>query len=99
MDPAADFDYEIPCELCQTGHLQPRLAALAAWVAGEFITVPQFPVWLCDVCGARQYDAEALEQLKMVLGPQAALRRGQRPAAVGRGRSPAGWRATGRYHV
>ena len=38
MDAGPEF--ERLCERCQAGHLQPRVAALVAWVAGAFITVP-----------------------------------------------------------
>jgi YgiT-type zinc finger domain-containing protein len=39
------------------------------WLADELITVPDFPAWICDVCGKREYDAEALNRLALLLSP------------------------------
>jgi hypothetical protein len=47
----------------------------AHWYAGQFITIPNFPGWVCDVCGAREYDSVALEQVQMLLGAEFDLRR------------------------
>ncbi len=41
----------------------------------HFITIPSFPGWVCDICGARECDSAALEQLELILGPEADLRR------------------------
>jgi len=30
---------------------------------------------VCDICGKREYDEAALEQLELILGPEADLRR------------------------
>jgi hypothetical protein len=37
----------------------------------ELITVPDFPAWSCDVCGRREYDTNALNQLSLLLAPNA----------------------------
>jgi YgiT-type zinc finger domain-containing protein len=63
------------CTHCQTGSLLLRRVTFAAWYENHFITVPNFPAWVCDVCAACEYDAQALEQLEAVLGPEANLRR------------------------
>lgn len=87
------------CVHCQTGHLRRRRLTLARWVGGRFIIVPNFPAWLCDVCGAREYDSEALDFLQTVLAAQPELRRRRRdthrdvPAAATLQRLP------GRYRV
>jgi YgiT-type zinc finger domain-containing protein len=70
---AAEDSY--PCPRCQLGNLQPHLVTFSSWYAGQFITVPKFPGWVCDVCGAREYDSGALEHLQSILGPDADLRR------------------------
>ena len=41
------------------------------WLGDELITVPDFPAWVCDVCGRREYDPYALSQLNMLLNPSA----------------------------
>jgi len=63
------------CPRCQMGTLQPRTVVFAHWFEGQFITIPDFPGWVCDFCGEREYDAAAIEQLETILGPEADLRR------------------------
>jgi YgiT-type zinc finger domain-containing protein len=63
------------CPECQTGSLRARRVVFAHWYAGHFITIPNFPGWVCDVCGAREYDPAALEQVQMLLGAELDLRR------------------------
>jgi len=41
------------------------------WMDEELITVPNFPAWVCDVCGRREYDAHALSRLSLLLNPNA----------------------------
>jgi len=41
------------------------------WLGNDLITVPNFPAWICDMCGDRTYDAQALAQLSILLNPEA----------------------------
>lgn len=41
------------------------------WIGEELITVPDFPAWVCDVCGRREYDLQALNRLSLLLDPSA----------------------------
>lgn len=41
------------------------------WLDEELITVPDFPAWVCDVCGQRNYDMHAINQLSLLLSPNA----------------------------
>lgn len=41
------------------------------WIGDDLITVPDFPSWICDVCGRREYDLHALNQLSLLLNPNA----------------------------
>ena len=41
------------------------------WLNEELITVPNFPAWVCDVCGRREYDERAISWLTMLLSPSA----------------------------
>lgn len=41
------------------------------WLGDELITVPEFPAWICDFCGRREYDLHALNQLSLLLNPDA----------------------------
>jgi YgiT-type zinc finger domain-containing protein len=57
------------------------------WLGDELITVPNFPAWICDVCGKREYDERAIGWLSALLNPDA----GKSPAA-----RKAGHRASGK---
>jgi YgiT-type zinc finger domain-containing protein len=63
------------CPKCLTGTMQLRRVAFAHWYGGQFITIPSFPGWVCDVCGEREYDSVALDQVETVLGTELDLRR------------------------
>ena len=41
------------------------------WLGNDLITVPDFPAWICDLCGHRTYDTHALAQLNLLLNPDA----------------------------
>ena len=64
-------DFTIPCNECQAGQMHRRYLTYFTWLADELITVPDFPAWICDVCGRREYDLQALNQLNLMLSPQA----------------------------
>lgn len=74
--------YTIPCPECQTGVLRLRYLTYFTWLGDELITVPNFPAWVCDVCGRREYDPRAVKWLNTLLNPNA-------------GRSPASSRLKG----
>ena len=60
-----------PCPNCQGGRKQLRSATLMTWLGDDLITVPNFPAWICDLCGHRNYDTQALAQLSLLLNPEA----------------------------
>ncbi len=41
------------------------------WLGEELITVPNFPAWICDMCGKREFDGRAVSWLTMLLDPNA----------------------------
>ncbi len=57
------------CNRCQAGRQNLKLVTLFTWIGDEMITVPDFPAWVCDMCGYRLYDRRAMVQLSMVLNP------------------------------
>lgn len=61
----------IPCNECAAGLMTPRLITYFTWLGGELITVPDFPAWICDMCGRREYDEKSISWLKMLLAPNA----------------------------
>jgi YgiT-type zinc finger domain-containing protein len=66
------FPEPVPtCRKCQAGHLRRRKVTYFTWLMDELITVPDFPAWVCDVCGRRVYDPQAITQLSTLLNPTA----------------------------
>jgi len=61
----------ITCRECQAGHLQQQFVSYFTWLGDELIIVPDFPAWICDVCGRREYDPQALNRLSLLLNPNA----------------------------
>ncbi len=86
------------CPDCMVGRLQPRTAPFFAEMHGLPVTVPEFPAWICDVCGWTEYDQLALSELEAMLNigrPRGRRRRRRLPkskrlpakASTSRGRS------------
>ena len=61
------------CPECQVGLLQPGAVPYYATLEGTLVTVPSFPAWICDVCRHCEYDEDALEDLRVILGPAAQI--------------------------
>jgi len=61
----------VPCTECQVGHMHRRYLTFFTYLDEELVTVPNFPAWVCDLCGRREYDARALNQLALILSPNA----------------------------
>jgi YgiT-type zinc finger domain-containing protein len=76
-----------PCRECQAGMMHLNFITYFTWLDEEVITVPNFPAWICDVCGRREYDEKAVNWLSTLLNPDAGhdsskrKRGGKRPAA------------------
>lgn len=56
-----------PCNECQAGVMHRQFMTYLTWLGNELVTVPDFPAWVCDVCGRREYDAQALNRLSLLL--------------------------------
>ncbi len=61
----------IPCNECASGLMHLRFITYFTWLNDELVTVPNFPAWVCDVCGRREYDEKAISWLTMMLDPNA----------------------------
>ena len=59
--------YQSVCSECATGVLHLEYLTYFTWLNDELITVPNFPAWVCDVCGRREYDARAIARLNTLL--------------------------------
>jgi len=64
-----------PCPECQVGALRAANVSYIARMHGRLVTVPDFPAWVCDVCGRREYDETALAELRAMLESGAPPRR------------------------
>jgi len=59
------------CNECQAGMMHVHYMTYFTWLNEELITVPNFPAWVCDVCGRREYDERAISWLTLLLSPSA----------------------------
>ncbi len=71
------------CRECQAGMMHLQHITYFTWLNEELVTVPNFPAWVCDFCGRREYDSRAISWLTTMLNPETgkaeALRRRARP--------------------
>jgi YgiT-type zinc finger domain-containing protein len=74
----------IPCTECQAGLMRLNFITYFTWLGEELITVPNFPAWICDVCGKREYDEKAISWLSMLLNPNAGKPTGRKSHSVHR---------------
>ena len=69
--PPEEQPQNTPCYQCASGVLRLRFITYFTWLNEELITVPNFPAWVCDVCGRREYDEKSIAWLTMLLNPDA----------------------------
>lgn len=78
--------YQGLCPECQAGVMNLEYVTFFTWLNDELVSVPNFPAWVCDVCGRREYDARALTWLNTLLnhdlGRRARVRTRRRPGAA-----------------
>lgn len=83
-------EYTLPCAECHSGVMRLRYITYFTWLDDELVTVPNFPAWVCDVCGRREYDTRAINWLNTLLNPSTgkrpATRRKNKPAGIDRPR-------------
>lgn len=80
-DPSIEAMY--PCPECSAGVMRLRYITYFTWLNDELITVPNFPAWICDVCGRRDFDPYSINWLNTLLNPatgRAASRRRVKPS-------------------
>jgi YgiT-type zinc finger domain-containing protein len=73
-------EYDRVCPECHTGVLRLQYLTYFTWLNDELITVPNFPSWVCDVCGKREYDSHAVNWLNVLLSPTT----GRKPRSRGK---------------
>ena len=73
--PEEPAQFSTLCPECQTGALRLQHITYFTWLNDELVTVPNFPAWVCDVCGRREYDSRAVTWLNTLLHPETGRRR------------------------
>jgi len=58
------------CTECQAGMMHLQHITYFTWLDEELVTVPNFPAWVCDLCGRREYDSRAISWLVTILNPE-----------------------------
>lgn len=77
------------CSDCHIGRMRQTDVTYFTFTGRRMITVPDFPAWVCDICGKCEYDIHALENLALLLHPPAQPKRaGIRSKGKGAGDSP-----------
>jgi YgiT-type zinc finger domain-containing protein len=66
-----------------------RFITYFTWMGEELVMVPNFPAWICDVCGRREYDEKSIAWLTMLLNPDAGKPSKPRPSVPSQPRPPA----------
>lgn len=54
------------CPRCQIGVLQRGQATFTAIYMDDLLSVPHLTAWTCDICGYREFDAHALQQVELL---------------------------------
>ena len=93
MNSNTDLPSSQPCNNCQAGQMHLRYVTYFTWLAEELVAVPNFPAWVCDMCGKREYDPRAINQLSLLLSPNAGKPTHKRRKAQPRRPHPKGPRA------
>ena len=57
------------CPECSTGVMHMEAVTYFTWLNKELVTVPNFPAWVCDMCGRREFDSRAITWLNTLLNP------------------------------
>jgi YgiT-type zinc finger domain-containing protein len=74
------------CPECSAGLMRLSYITYFTWLNEELVTVPNFPAWICDLCGRRDFDPRAVTWLNTLLNPSAGHAHGRR---VSRKKPPA----------
>jgi YgiT-type zinc finger domain-containing protein len=66
-----------------------RYITYFTWLDEELVMVPNFPAWVCDLCGRREYDEKSISWLTMLLDPNAGRPTRRKPVRPRRAPRPA----------
>lgn len=62
--------FEYACPRCHGGKRRLQHITYLTWFRDQMITVPNFPAWVCDLCGSRDFDTRAISWLNTILDQQ-----------------------------
>ncbi|GAB4274946.1 MAG: hypothetical protein Kow0080_23780 [Candidatus Promineifilaceae bacterium] len=63
------------CKQCRIGQYQPTRSTYHTWLNAQFITVPDAPAYVCDVCGHMYYDTHFVQRMDSILDDFALMER------------------------
>ena len=91
MSDETNFQIErFTCPECHAGIMRQSFITYFTWLGIELITVPDFPAWVCDMCGRRDYDPQAISWLNTLLNPNTGHpSRPKQPKPISPNRPPA----------
>lgn len=73
----------LTCSRCQIGQMRETRLPYTVIEHNKLVSVPDMPARVCDVCGNRDFDREAVKRLYLMLGAARRRRRDatERPAS------------------
>ena len=66
------------CPNCQIGLCQPGNMTYVCLHEGLLVSVPDMPVWTCDICQYQEFDPDIIARLETLLGNQESTSETQR---------------------
>jgi YgiT-type zinc finger domain-containing protein len=66
------------CPECPAGIMRLNYITYFTWLNEELVTVPNFPAWVCDMCGRREFDPRAITWLNALLNPVTGVKKASR---------------------
>ena len=76
------------CPECLAGVMHMEAVTYFTWLNEELVTVPNFPAWVCDMCGRREFDSRAITWLNTLLNPATGRSTGQKTTRISPGDQP-----------
>jgi len=62
-----DNNYTYPCPRCQVGHCQRTTTPYLKVHGDMLVTVPDMPLWTCDICGYYEYERDVVARLETLM--------------------------------
>jgi len=59
---------QVACPRCQIGYLHPDKATYTSVQNGMLLSVPNMPIWKCDLCAYEEFDYDTLTKIEALVG-------------------------------